>query len=1772
MSKLDWSVLLVTVVIGAYFKPKKSRFDIPGAKQHIVASVISMYRNKDRPWDVFLELYKLFLIYYDEKDAYNLVLQAFESVSEFTPQSEAPSDYGVRSILTRLREFVDQTKDGTDLMSASKLGKLTRWSVVVIGCKFLGLRPHKQGFLRMFDMKFWEKDSVSMTPIDVVDCMLSFFESGYSFFVDGKTIPESIIADDRFTRFYAEYMYCMDVSNQKNEPHLIFMDRLAKATVVSELLAKHHPQIIKLSVDLRKLHAEKMSFVEAQKPRDMPLGIMLEGPPGVGKSELCKLLFKQYSVLDETAPYNPDAPHESQYLRNPFSDFWDGYLAQWGIILDDMGALKPERGVVDAAMKEFLQILNTQPYVPNQASLDLKGLTPLQARLVLVSTNIRQAGLDSYFRCTDAPLRRMPLQIFVTAPNQSESGISTTGNSFDVWRFEIRKLYMEQGVLKRKILESDCDIARLLQIFSSEVRHHLTLNTQAVERGHVLAHSKQCASCGNIDICCACQTLFEPQEEDIRNVFIEFFITSPLMFFAWFLELVPGNYFDLPMRNLSLYALVVCSAHGYYSSALAKVVALYHNRSIYRFWKDREIYIGALFLLATAVTASYFLTETWEPQGSAFTKPVGNDEKENPWIPNHVKVSFLPSRTEIGVQLHDLVNIVKRSSMRAFRLDKNTSTQGLCIGDQWYLFAGHTMDGIEGQTLNVRFGEHTKQNLDRLVKVSKHNVKRLEKDLVLIRFPNMPPGKDLRKYFAPAHDPLGKGVLVIRDRELNVSECDVTPFSHRFTHFGDSSEKIAYQTPFKTYSGLCGAILVALVNGAPKIVGIHVAGNNSNANVYVGASVHIYASDIDLFDSFVSQGEFDFGSHILQPLHHKSVFNWIDGGFGQVYGSFTAGRRTMSSKVKPSMAASILENFGITSTKVPPVLKGWLPWRLAAIPALNPSTLDFDLLHDVVDAMIDEVDESSLDFSSIHKIDLNSAVNGVAGVRFIDSINKSSSAGFPYNRSKNAGFLIPNPTVEHPDGVDIASCIAKDMSRVITSYQAGERANPIFRGSLKDEPVSVEKAKSGKTRVFDGAPFGWCLVVRMYLLMFTRFFQLNSVFFHNAVGITVTSEDWAKFRSYISRFGESNCFGLDYSKFDKKMCASTLLEAFRFIIYVCKKSGNYDAEDIKVLEAMKFDFSFPLVEYNGDLVMFNGTNPSGNPLTVVLNCIVNQIYIRYCYFKIFGVHKGFKKYVSLLTYGDDLIASCKFWDRMNHITIKEILAIENIEITMPNKTDTPCPTQHIDSLDFLKRLFKEENGHVFCPLDRESIDNMLTVIVESKSVPEQKQIADIIGAVQFEAFQHGREVFDHYTRACEDVVVKLRLHALLSVPILPYEYFFDTIVRGLSKKEVREKYKSYWNSILSFDDSDSSENWTPQASFFIDDEMWEPQFEVPPSLTYESFEECITHCVEEREFREREFYHHFGSDELIIPPANYRSVLDDYEYDEIVSFVVEDNWPDMLPPTYWDFTSHEVDPPSNHQPIDLSPLFPHLADDSASVNSEDLVGVEIIYEEYYEYHSDYNDPIAEPFEPTDAVNFVRDEQALKQWEIFGDVLEENSLSQTWALFYNMIHHMPKVGTDPAIIELSQFFFDPPSLRDVYDRFNVLGQTSYLRLVKVFELYPRGDETIYLELINASLLIAYDIIDREDNRAAVPTDIILDRGVSTVDSFGQYIASLYMIDPLWTGPKFDNLFCIYCLQQYLYTEHYFDLESKMLCLFRKTEQAMLRHGVEDWPVAYVSMPR
>lgn len=325
-------------------------------------------------------------------------------------------------------------------------------------------------------------------------------------------------------------------------------------------------------------------------------------------------------------------------------------------------------------------------------------------------------------------------------------------------------------------------------------------------------------------------------------------------------------------------------------------------------------------------------------------------------------------------------------------------------------------------------------------------------------------------------------------------------------------------------------------------------------------------------------------------------------------------------------------------------------------------------------------------------------------------------------------------------------------------------------------------------RVFQAAPVALQILIRKYFLPVARFLSMNPIISECAVGINAHGPEWHELSEFMSSFGEDRIIAGDYSKYDLRMPAQMTTAAFSIMIRIAMLSGNYDDNDLKCMFVIAHEVITPLTAYNGTLMRFLGTNPSGQNMTVYINSIVNsllhRIAFRECYpqdeLETIGRKLGlrraarFRDLVALSTYGDDAKGSVREgYDKFNHISMGQCMAANDIVYTMPDKESEPVAFMNRYEADFLKRRdrYDEDLGCYVGMLDENSIFKSLHCIIKSKVVPaEDVAVMNIQGALR-EWFFHGREVYEKRREQMREVASR----ANYTIPDVDFDYDYRIV-------------------------------------------------------------------------------------------------------------------------------------------------------------------------------------------------------------------------------------------------------------------------------------------------------------------------------------------------------------------------------------------------------------
>lgn len=731
---------------------------------------------------------------------------------------------------------------------------------------------------------------------------------------------------------------------------------------------------------------------------------------------------------------------------------------------------------------------------------------------------------------------------------------------------------------------------------------------------------------------------------------------------------------------------------------------------------------------------------------------------------------------------------------------RERETKGLCMGGHVYMANNHAFPDCDFQLTIVMQPHCSGVNTNITILVSQFQIKRyIGRDIALIKLPSIPPKKNIVGLFAKdSFRGSFDGRYISRHSNGSVTSNNVRniQFTPDFIFEDDSLSEplksnmwVGFPNTI-TEQGDCGSLLVVQTPMGPAIIGMHVLGSSK------GKAYSLQLSSDEIKTRFfpgmsgntptLQVGEY---GKTLIDLDKKSTVRYIDGGTAEVYGSLAGFRSRKSSSVQKTLISDLAVKHGFERKTGAPVMNSWIPWRKALLDMTRPVTqinldtlerVKWDFINDILSGLNDG------DLGELIVYDNNVAINGKPGLAYVDKLNRSTSAGFPFNKSKQY-FMHAIPEFgdwQHP--VAVSPLIEEEMDKIIATYESGQIYCPVFTASLKDEPVSFAKIKEGKTRVFCGAPMPWSIVVRKYLLSTIRLIQRKRFLFESGPGTIAQSKEWDDIYQYLTAHGSDRIVAGDYGKFDKRMPASVILAAYDIIINMLVKAGWND-NDLRVVQGIAEDTAFPTIDFNGDLIRCYGTNPSGHPLTVIINGLANSLYVRYCYAETHPqkTASDFKQNINLMTYGDDMIMGvnreCSWLD---HTKMVDILASIDIQFTMADKNAPSIPFINIEDATFLRRSwrYEPELDKFVCPIERDSINKMLTMCVPSKTISPELQCIEVMHTAVREFFWYGRESFEENRKLFLTFIDQLDLHIYVDRPFptweqLINEYKYNSTIR-----------------------------------------------------------------------------------------------------------------------------------------------------------------------------------------------------------------------------------------------------------------------------------------------------------------------------------------------------------------------------------------------------------
>lgn len=1177
---------------------------------------------------------------------------------------------------------------------------------------------------------------------------------------------------------------------------------------------------------LNQVKSRFLANEAAQAMRPEPFGLVIEGDSGVGKSKVISCLTAYFAAVFDKAP-------DAVYCKNATTQFWDGFCTyMWCLILDDVAMWSSDVDIVDESILDIIRILNTMPLMPNMASLEDKGKTPFRGDLVFVSTNVPDLKFNEYFTYPFAAARRLPFHIRVKPKSTQadsfmidSSAKLTMGEISNSWYFDILKPVpktfgnpredgskMQQA--KLELIHSNIEMPELLRFFHDEATLHRNRQKHMIDHNKSIKKLVICPNCKLPTNFCPCNKLQVGIIETIPHIILSYLITRifdvliipfcSVKVMRWYVHRYKV-YFKRRLRGLrdqvvanatQRYSQLECSTYvPIFATILATLLVLYKV-----FGATREQ--GGIL---SSWGSSY--EDLNEPESCWKKEPMPVDTFES--SAQSLSLKGKPLEHVKDLVRHNLLYLRYRMNGQTYFCRMFNIVGQKCIVPSHCIpyeedLPCEVLRGCKRSSLNVKFSFKLKQS-----DVHREG----SRDFCIVTIHGMNLGKDMRQYFhkeracnkAPAFylgiDSSGE----VTCEDLYYSEPSTTTYQR-------SVIPIWRSRGLSTIAGDCGKILCRLDDMGFRILGIH---RSIDRNMFTSDEpcaiklsqeyLRVLSTELDDLSCASPQLGAELNERVeLRELSPKSVLRSVDHGCIQIYGNVKGINRPRS-KVRETLLCKDMLELGYDLKYTAPDMTSTRPWKIALKNLVQADLkADWDVLQRLRGDLLQRWSKTPKYFRDEIKIlDMHTVINGKAGVRYIDPIPRKTSAGFPWCKPKNL-FMSPCDE-DDPFGDQIID--DKIMEKVewrLNEYRQGRVTRPVFRGSLKDEATSLKKASIGKTRVFMGAPVDFTIAVRSVLLSFVRVVQKNKFIFESAPGTEAQSSEWHDWSTYLTQHGKDRLIFGDFSGFDSTMRADFMLAAFQVIEDFHRLCGATE-EHCRMIKAIGHDITFPIVEFNGDLIQLFGKNPSGQPLTVIINGIVGSLYMRYVFIiirppplsysdtcKVMAAQEvglledyvvepsddelTFDTCVVLVTYGDDNgMGVSKRAPWFNHTTITTAMAELGVVYTMADKQSLSRPYVTLEEADFLKRKwrFEEDLGKYVCPLNEDSIFKSLMIGIKSVAVCKQEHAASIIISANDEFFWHGREKFELWHERLKGFVVKHNLEMYLPCQMKNWDELCD---------------------------------------------------------------------------------------------------------------------------------------------------------------------------------------------------------------------------------------------------------------------------------------------------------------------------------------------------------------------------------------------------------------
>lgn len=847
----------------------------------------------------------------------------------------------------------------------------------------------------------------------------------------------------------------------------------ACSLLVAERFEKH-PTFIQAALRqaISKLEAKARDaayLLGGTQNRVEPLCMLFTGPPGVGKSGCIKFLCHTIPYVNGEL-FSP----ENVYNYNPNSDFWEGYLNQDHVVIDDLFK-EGDKAVRMKQACDIISMVNINPH-PLSMAFENKGKVFFNSKYLYLTTNVANNGLDEEsskslpLGLTDnnALFRRFHVIFHKVTPMEGE--IET--KEFLVTKCKMIPTYVGKVLTPVQMVElvNECRAVQMKQ----HAEYELTPDKLA--------------------------RLFPKSSVVTESLPLK--VLDPVEFFKF----VATTLKESPVfKDPKTYGVMMC---------LFFVLFLIARSSwIYNLFWGEEIKSDS--------------AETGNKMGRRQIRTIRSAERSANMRKYHVSSQSNSDTLDMAAN-GQMANAVLHMWAKGTILGKEIceSCVGFHIRDGFVCVPAHFF--LVFEEANHCEMVVSWRGFEQRIAFPSEAMHVDGEDIVIFKLPKMSSTpSSLYAKFPKACDmydyPSGHEMRMMSykgDENFTVTKIVRSQYSDIDSYAKDDmtftvNMPITYVA--QTARGDSGSvILVGGPGGSPIAIGMHVASTKRNA-VKIGIAVSLWR---ELFDSVIGA---------LSPVHAvpfpMEVLSTVTESLAHYPPSKS--RITRSALhgcfgdpiTMPAYLHVFVDDNGDT---INPLMKA-----VAKMHQTETVVEEYDETP-VIEALLKHYPPCRAKVLS-----LDDALTGNLYCDTTNSINMTTSPGYPFSLKKLKGkspYLVRNPD----DSLSYEPTFRKHMEGLVADLELGKQISVIFADILKDETRPIAKAKAGKTRLFSTGPLDYLILVRMYFLEYFEYVQKRCVEGPISIGIDAGSYQWFLLFKRLMSKAKSIVAG-DFSNFDGKL-------------------------------------------------------------------------------------------------------------------------------------------------------------------------------------------------------------------------------------------------------------------------------------------------------------------------------------------------------------------------------------------------------------------------------------------------------------------------------------------------------------------------------------------------------------------------------------------------------------------------------------------------------------